>query len=67
MNSFTVTGNLGNSEVGGMYKKSQAKQYEVSVEKNLAGPITFKELQTAMAKKDGQSFDHHSSKTNNPF
>jgi calcineurin-like phosphoesterase family protein len=62
-----VHGNLDKSDIGRRYLYSNARVYEVSVEKNPC-PINFAELKTIMdSKGDIISFDHHDQNTMNPF
>jgi calcineurin-like phosphoesterase family protein len=66
-----VHGNLSKSEVGRLYENANNKTLEVSVENaikvNNGLPFKYKDIVRLLDKKGNESFDHHSSSTNNPF
>jgi len=61
-----VHDNLERSAVGAAYSNSGARSLEVSVEK-FNSPPNFKEISDILLARKPISFDHHDSRTNNPF
>lgn len=61
-----VHGTLEYSEIGKLYKRSNLKVYEVSVESN-EYPASLYDIKKFMEKQGGGSVDHHDIHTKNPF